>query len=240
MIDKSKLKVLPTSKLAAQYLANQLAELLVKLTETQRYVNVAVSGGTTPAILFSYLAEKYHDIINWRKVNFFWVDERCVAPNHEDSNYLMTSNALFKKIEISKGNIHRMMGENDPEKEAKRYGNYISLIMPEKIDLPQFDVILLGMGDDGHTASIFPDNLSLLENTDVCAVAEHPVSKQKRITLTGPVICNSLNIFFLVTGKSKFPAMNEILSQTEKARHYPAYFIQNAIWVVDEDAVKEV
>jgi 6-phosphogluconolactonase len=145
---------------------------------------LAVSGGNTPKLLYSILAEKYSLAVNWKNVHFFWVDERCVPPVNTQSNYGMTKQILFDKINIPERNIHRIRGEDDAAEEAARYTLEILSHTRSKKRLPVFDHIILGMGEDGHTASIFPGNLALVESEKICETAVNPISGQKRITMT--------------------------------------------------------
>ncbi|MEL7342864.1 MAG: 6-phosphogluconolactonase, partial [Bacteroidota bacterium] len=165
--------------------------------------HIALSGGSTPRLLFEYLSEHFRESIPWGDVHLWWGDERCVPPDHEESNYLMTKETLLKGVILPPENVHRIKGENSPADEAVRYANEMKKSIPQKNDLPVFDLIYLGLGTDGHTASIFPDRMDLLTSTDLTAVASHPESGQTRISLTGPVLNNARKIAFLVTGASK-------------------------------------
>ena len=136
--------------------AKRFSEYLVKITNSKEEVHIALSGGSTQKIVFDMLAEEYGTDINWDNVHFYWGDERCVPPTHEDSNYKMTLVHLFEKISIPAANIHRIHGEDDPGQEAKRYAQLLDDKLPKRKKIPQFDLVILGMGDDGHTASIFP------------------------------------------------------------------------------------
>jgi 6-phosphogluconolactonase len=203
-------------------------------------LNIALSGGRTPELLFAIMVEKHKDIIPWDKLHFWWVDERCVHPEDEDSNYKTAKELLFSYINIPGENIHRIKGENDPDEEAFRYSAEIKQNLPSARGLPVFDLILLGMGDDGHTASIFPDNLALIDDKKVCAVTEHPLSGMNRVTLTGSVIKNARRIFFMVTGENKAARISEIMSNDEAATLLPSYYIEPVdgilIWFIDEAA----
>lgn len=201
---------------------------------------VALSGGSTPELFFSILGDKYSKSIPWQYVHFFWGDERCVPPDDPESNYGMTFRKLFVKIEIPASNIHRIAGEMDPKKEASRYSEEISAFTKSRDGLPEFDLILLGMGDDGHTASIFPENMELLNSLKICAVSSHPVTKQKRITITGRVINNADYVTFLVTGKKKAAIVEKIINKDNYIHNFPAGNIVpvygNLSWCLDEDA----
>src|SRR5690606_20512735 len=123
----------------------------------------------------------------WTRVHLYWGDERCVPPNDNESNYKMTVDHLLSKIDVPEENVHRIYGENIPKEEAIRYSEVLKSRLPQFEGVPQFDLIILGMGDDGHTASIFPYNIHLWDSGNVCEVAVHPDSGQKRITITGKI-----------------------------------------------------
>jgi 6-phosphogluconolactonase len=216
--------------------AAAFADFLQKEIAQVERINIALSGGSTPKVLFDILAKKYADKIRWSKVHFYWGDERCVAPTDEESNYKMTDEKLLQHIKIPPENIHRVLGENDPTEEANRYGDLIEENLNFKGGLPIFDLIILGMGSDGHTASIFPHEIELLEADKTCAVAIHPESGQRRISLTGKVINTARQVHFLVTGASKNSVLKEIFSKTGNYQSYPAAYIEGAEWWMDEAA----
>lgn len=218
--------------------AAAFADFLQKEIAKAEKINIALSGGSTPKVLFDILAKKYMDKIDWKKVHFYWGDERCVAPTDDESNYKMTNEKLLQHLSIPAENIHRVLGENDPTAEANRYGNLIEQNLFLKDDLPIFDLIILGMGSDGHTASIFPHEIELLNSDKTCAVAIHPESGQRRITLTGKVINAAKQVHFLVTGASKNLVLKEIFSKTGDYEKYPAAHIEHPEWWMDEAAVK--
>lgn len=225
---------------------NAIAKEIVKLTENsdQKIFDIALSGGNSPKGLFKRLSEKYADQIPWERIRFWWGDERCVSPDDEQSNYKMALEYLFSNISIPEKNIHRIKGEADPKEEALRYAQEIEDSLTARDETPVFDIIILGLGDDGHTASIFPDQLELFEEKQRCAVALHPITKQKRITITGNVLNNANQIFFLVTGKNKALPVSEILNQSEAAKLLPAHYISpkngKVIWFLDEAAASQI
>lgn len=207
-------------------------------------LNIAVSGGSTPKQLFTLLGDKYENEIPWDVVRFFWVDERCVEPTDPESNFGMTYDTLLQRTFIPGGNIFRMKGEDVPESEAERYQKLLWTELPAKDGFPVFDLILLGMGDDGHTASIFPDNMNLLDSEFTVAVSVHPKSGQKRITLTGNTICNAQEIIFLVTGKNKAKILKQIFNNDKDAEKYPAANIparnKNVTFYLDSEAASQI
>lgn len=214
------------------------------LAEQSGPVHIALSGGSTPKVLFRLLAQDYENQINWQRVHLYWGDERCVPPDDPESNYGMTQELLLRHIDIPMANIHRVRGEHDPKEEAKRYGEIIEAELPMEGGYPIFDLIILGMGSDGHTASIFPNSMELLTAASTCAVAVHPDSGQKRITLTGPVINRAREVSFLVTGAGKTDKVRAIIRREGAYLNYPAAHIQpkskHLSWFLDEAAAAEL
>jgi len=172
---------------------------------------IALSGGSTPELLYSVLGDHFSKSVNWENIHFFWGDERCVPAGSHESNFGMTHRSLLGKINIPASNIHRIRGEDDPAMEASRYAGEISDYTRKRDGLPVFDLIILGLGEDGHTASIFPSEANLMESEKICEVASHPVSMQKRITLTGRIINNADKVTFLVTGRKKAVIVEKII-----------------------------
>ncbi len=225
-----------------QEVAETFAKTLNSLIKGNDKTRIALSGGSTPKVVFDYLATQYKDQIMWENVYFYWGDERCVAPDDMESNYKMTVDHLISKINIPEENIYRIKGENKPEEEAIAYGETLSYTLPEVHGSPQFDLVILGMGDDGHTASIFPHEIHLWESEANCEVAVHPDSGQRRITLTGKVINNAKHIAFLVTGEGKAPKVREVIRSEGNYLDYPASLVatENLEWFLDHAAAKEL
>ncbi|WP_352421377.1 6-phosphogluconolactonase [Proteiniphilum sp.] len=206
-------------------------------------VTIALSGGSTPKSLFDDWAQLPEGEINWKKVKLFWGDERCVPPSDDESNYKMTKEHLFDFVPVPEENIFRIQGENDPESEAERYGGLLNRELGTTNGVPSFDILMLGMGDDGHTASIFPHEIKLWDNPDNCVTAIHPVSGQKRVSLSGKVINAAKNVFFMVTGENKAEKVKEIIEQPDSAKEkYPAALVQpesgSLHWFLDREAAK--
>jgi 6-phosphogluconolactonase len=233
-------KVFSSPHEVAMKFAEELVSLINDYVKVQKPVSIALSGGSTPEILFKILSENYSKTVSWQYVHFFWGDERCVLPTDPESNFGMVSSVLLSKIEIPEKNVHRIKGESNPIQEAIRYSDEISCFAGKRAGIPVFDIVLLGLGEDGHTASIFPDNLRLIESDKICDVAVHPLSKQKRITITGRVINNAHKVIFLVTGRKKAEVVEKILKNIPPAQNYPASFIVpvygNLCWFLDQDA----
>ena len=223
-----------TARLFSEYLGNLIAKNTIS--------HIALSGGSTPKEVFKELAEHFKNEIDWSKVQFYWGDERCVLPDDEESNYKMANEYLFSKIELPLGNIHRIKGENEPAKEAKSYADLLEKSLPKVGMQPQFDLVILGLGDDGHTASIFPNQMHLWNSKAYCEVAEHPVTGQKRVTLTGGIINNAKEVAFLVTGANKAEKVLEIIEKKGNYNTYPASLVKlnsgRLNWFLDADAAK--
>jgi len=234
------IKIFSSANEVAERFAEEFKRMITDSLRDNKTFTVALSGGSTPELLFSVLGDKYSKSIPWEYVHFFWGDERCVPPDDPESNYGMAFRKLFEKIEIPTSNIHRIAGEMDPKKEASRYSDEISTFTRTRDGLPEFDLILLGLGDDGHTASIFPENMELLNSLKICVVSSHPVTKQKRITITGRVINNADYVIFLVTGKKKATIVEKIINKDNYTLSFPAGNIVpvygSLSWCLDEDA----
>jgi len=229
--------------LAEEFCKELVNEINTQLKEKDK-INIALSGGNTPKAIFKELAASYKEKLNWGKINLFWGDERCVPPEDSESNYGMTKKHLLDYIKIPSKNINRILGENDPHGEAKRYSDIIRNSLDSVNNLPEFEIMLLGLGEDGHIVSIFPNQMELLGSDKICEVAFHPGTKRGRITLTGNVINNSKKIYFLVSGKSKSFAVGEILNKKSDYLNLPAAHIKpvngELIWFLDKEAASGI
>ncbi len=227
------IRVFETTEETAQAVAKLILDKAKEKNKLSLPLNIAISGGSTPKLLFTLLASEFVDSIPWHFVRLFWVDERCVAPTNAESNFGVAYKTLLKHVPIHETNIFRMQGEGDPQKEAARYQALLEKELPVKEGFPQFDIILLGMGDDGHTASIFPNDMSLLNSELAVAVGTHPESGQKRITLTGPTIKHAKQVVFLITGESKSDILRQIIQKLPTSTLYPASHVHSYIGDVD-------
>lgn len=224
--------------------AEKFSAYFEALVKGKKEFHVALSGGSTPKIVFDVLASDYGDKIEWNNIHFYWGDERCVPPTDDQSNYKMTVEHLFSKIQVPVENIHRVLGEADPTSEAMRYANLLEINLDRVEGIPKFDLVILGMGDDGHTASIFPHEITLWNAKDHCVVATHPDSGQKRVSINGTLINMAKEVAFLVTGSSKAEKIYEIHSKQKGFEKYPASLVKpnsgNLIWFLDEDAAQKL
>jgi len=238
-MDRS-VKIFQTPFVMAEKMSGILTSLVNSHEDKSRPFTIALSGGSTPVLFFSVLAGHFGSQADWSQVHFYWADERCVAPDHHDSNYRMAREALFDNIKIPAENIHRIRGEAEPESEVLRYSEEISGICLLKNGLPAFDLILLGLGEDGHTASIFPGTELHADRDMACMTTMHPVSRQMRISLTMPVINNATHVIFMVSGRNKAGIVSEIMHPGEPGQLYPASIVNPVAgslqWLLDRDA----
>lgn len=205
---------------------------------------IAISGGSTPKRTFQLLAnpaEKFAAAMPWQQIELYWVDERMVPPTDPDSNYRMTREALLDKVPIKPENIFRIEGELEPEQAAARYESAIrNHLRLEGAEGPRFDVLALGMGDDGHTASLFPHSEAINEMIRI-AVANHVVAKDAwRVTLTWPVINQAHDVFFLIAGKDKAQPLHDVLLGRYDPDTLPSQLIRpgngKLLMLLDKDA----
>jgi 6-phosphogluconolactonase len=216
--------------------AREFAARAEEAIEERGRFAVVLAGGSTPETMYGILARDYIDGIDWSKVYVFFGDERSVPPHHEDSNLKMASEVLLDHVPVA--NVHRIRGELSPEEAADAYEEELRTFFQTE-DVPRFDLILLGIGADGHTASLFPWTTAL-EVHDRWVVA-NPVPRlgTTRITLTVPVINAALAVYFLVEGEDKAEALREVLEGDADPRAYPAKLVQppgGQEWMVDQSA----
>ena len=233
------IRIFKTKTDLSEAFTNWIKEIMKK----KEFITIALSGGSTPGSLFDYWSNLPEGEIDWSKIKFFWGDERCVPPEDDESNFKMTKERLFDNVPVPKENIFRIKGENDPAEEALRYGEILSYEVSQTKGIPSFDVMMLGMGDDGHTASIFPYQINLWFNPKNCVEATHPESGQKRVSITGKIINAAQNVAFLVTGENKADKVKEIFEEPEVSESkYPAALAKpessKLTWFLDEDAAK--
>jgi 6-phosphogluconolactonase len=230
-------------ELASEFL-NILTDLGISDNDSRKAVNIALSGGSTPLKMYEKLRLLQHELVTREKLNFFWGDERCVPPDHMESNYGNAYKTLLQYMNLSDDQIHRIRGENDPDKKSNRYEMILKEKLPMKDGVPFFDLIVLGVGEDGHTASIFPDRLDLFDTNLWVSSAIHPQTQQNRITLTGDVINNAGIILFMALGKEKNKILKDIFNDKKTAFSYPSYHIRpgsgKLIWLCDKPAVNRI
>lgn len=210
---------------AAQYFTEMAGEAVADRGRAR----IAISGGSTPKAVFELLADPTQPWLSrmpWNSLDLYWVDERCVPPGHQDSNYRMTREALLDQVPLRTKQIHRIKGELEPEVAADRYESELRDSFRLKgAQTPRFDLIALGMGSDGHTASLFPRTAALREMNRLVAANRVPQLDTWRITLTWPVINHASSVFFLVTGEDKAKILKEVLTGPRDQERLPSQLI---------------
>ncbi len=230
----------------AQGAAQWIAGLAEQAISAHGRFSVALAGGSTPRRIYEILAgdEGPGRGIDWSKVHVFFGDERTVPPDHADSNFRMANDALLTRVVIPIENVHRMIGEGDAVANARLYEDELRSFYGDDADWPAFDLVMLGMGDDGHTASLFPSTDALAERR--AWVVANWVEKFNtfRITLTAPAINHAARVLFTVTGAGKAARLKEIVEGPRDTGRLPSQLIEprgGAIdWFVDEAAVAEL
>lgn len=220
------------NKEALRSMTSCLMQYMARKSDGQPF-NLALSGGGTAKEMFDLWVDEYRDQINWNNIRFFWVDERCVPPTDPESNYGCAHQFLFKPLHIPIGHVHRIHGEVEPGTEATRYSRVVKEYLPRHGQLPYFDCIILGVGADSHTASIFPDTLPLLTDSRNYAVSQHPETHQYRITMTGPLILNDSPLLVPVLGTGKADVVRNLEKGYSATHATPAaYVLSHAVEAV--------
>ena len=226
--------------LAAAFVCEFARYLKVHSSEG-RPLHIALSGGSTPLPIFRQLAEQTTRE-DWTNVHLYWGDERCVPPDHPESNYGSTREALLEPLGLIKEQIHRIRGEEKALGEAARYGKLLLEKLPIENGFPVFDWIWLGLGTDGHTVSIFPHQIELWTAGSPCIVSSHPETAQPRISISGGVINVAKRVSFIASGEEKATVIKEIFLNEGRHMEYPAFYVNpasgNLEWYLDQNAAK--
>lgn len=208
---------------------------------------VALSGGSTPRLLYRLLAsEPFSTEMPWDSIQFFMGDERWVPPTHEDSNYKLANDELFSKVGVNTSNVFPMPTvDTSPDEAAAQYeGTLRQIFGVTQSEVPSFDLVFLGMGDDGHTASLFPHTEVINEQEKLVAAPYVEKLSTHRVTLTPPVLTSAANVIFLVAGGSKAPALREVLEGEYNPVEYPSQLLRNAlgrvVWLIDTEAASQL
>jgi len=238
------IRVFKDSPAVAQAAAEMIVAGAREAAAAGRNFSLVLSGGSTPKLLYQLLAaEPYRSRVDWTRMEIYFGDERVVAVDHADSNFKMANEALISRVPLKPENVHRMRGEIDPNQAAIEYGQMLKARFGEGGP----DITLLGMGDDGHTASLFPHTSALDETQHRCVahfVEKSTTGKSWRITLTAPFINRSATVLLLVTGASKAARLAEILHGPRDPKRLPIQLIDPAsgqlIWMLDEAAATNI
>lgn len=240
----AEIKIFDSIEALNDFARNEIVKIASTAIEERGTFTIALSGGSTPKKLYALLAQE--NKIDWQKTHFFFGDERNVSPDSEESNFRMANETLFSKIEIPPQNIHRFYtDEGEAQVAAEKMENELKEFFGlEKDEFPCFDLILLGMGADGHTASLFPETAALNESNRL--VTENYVEKFQtfRLTFTVPTINHARNIIFLIAGKDKAEALHEVLKGERNTEKFPSQLIKsvegNLEFLLDSKAAAQI
>lgn len=223
-------RVLPDGETLARSMAEHMLAAAQEAVAARGVARIAISGGSTPKRTFEMLADPAateFSVFPWDKTDLFWVDERCVPPDNKESNYLMTKLAMLDKIPLAADHVFRIEGELDPELAAARYESTIrNRFRLEGAELPTFDLVALGMGPDGHTASLFPHTAGIHELTRISIANHVPQKETWRVTLTSPVINQGRKVIFLIGGTDKATVLSNVLGAKYDPETWPSQVIQ--------------
>jgi 6-phosphogluconolactonase len=224
------------SRAAAELFAEKAGE---SITERGRFLT-ALNGGSTPNRLFQLLATEYRGEVDWSRVHIFWGDERCVPPEDAGSNYGQARETFLSRVPIPEANIHRVKGELEPAEASRDYALTLSGFASPQFGFPRFDLIYLGMGEDGHTASLFPGSRVDVSEPVLPVTAQYQDRPANRVTLTPLVFNQARTVAFMVTGEKKAATLAEVLSDRYDPERLPAQRIHpkdgDLLWLVDEEA----
>lgn len=241
------IRILPNKEAIFAAAADEFVRLAREAGTARGKFTVALSGGSTPRGLFELLTtDAYKAQVDWPKVQFFWGDERSVPPDNKDSNYHMAREAMLAKLAIPEAQIHRIQAErSDRDQAARDYETQIAKVFGVKADgpPPAFDLILLGMGPCGHTASLFPHTTALQETQRWVVVNHVAKFNTDRVTFTRPLLNNAGHTLFLVSGADKAAALAEVLEGKPNSDEYPSQLIQptgELVWLIDSAAAAQL
>jgi 6-phosphogluconolactonase len=228
------------SRAAAERFVRQAAQ---SIEQRGRFL-VALNGGSTPNRMFQLLATNYRDYVDWTNVHVFWGDERCVPPDDPGSSYGQAREMLFSHVPIPASNVHRVKGELGPVEASNDYSSILKEFASPPLVWPRFDLVYLGMGEDGHTASLFPGSPIDVAEPVIPVTAHYQDRPANRVSLT-PVVFNSAHmVVFMATGEKKAQTLAEVLRGRYNPEQYPAQRIEpkegRLIWLVDEDAASRL
>jgi len=231
-----------------EHLSHEAAHLFTEqaasaITDRGRFL-VALNGGGTPTRLFQLLGRTYRDKVDWSKVHVFWGDERCVPLDDPGSNYSQARDVLLNHVPIPDTNIHRVKGELEPAQASRDYTLTLKRFASPPHEFPRLDLVYLGMGEDGHTASLFPGSPVDVTEPTLSVTAHYQDRPAIRVTMTQLIFNQARTVIFMATGEKKAEALSEVLSDRYNPKLYPAQRIDlkdgKLIWLVDEEAAHKL
>ncbi|NOY99545.1 MAG: 6-phosphogluconolactonase [Chloroflexi bacterium] len=246
-MNTSKTEIFANHEELSQWAAARFAEIATRAVKARGRCLVALAGGGTPRRLYQLLAAPpLADSLPWAHIHWFWGDERCVPPDDAGSNYGQVRQIIFDRVPAPEENIHRMRGELPPKQAAQDYARQLRAYADAGLDWPRFDLVLLGLGADGHTASLFPGSPpdAGAASPTLAVTADYDGRPAQRVTLTPPVFNRARQVFFLVSGAEKADALAATLRGAHDPTRWPAQRIQpregEVTWLADEAAARQL
>jgi len=223
--------------------AEEIAHFAGEAICTHGEFTLCLSGGSTPLATYELLATRFHLSVDWKEVQFFWGDERCVQPVDPGSNYGMANRAMLSRLAIRPDQVHRIRGEEPPEQAARAYEDELrTRFGVVEGEFPQFSLVLLGLGENSHTASLFPGSSAIREIERMAVAVEVDAPERHRVSLTAPVFNNAARVMFMAAGENKAQAVWNILEGPRDPEKFPAQLISptngELVWLLDKAAAR--
>jgi len=226
--------------------AEEIAHFAGEAICTHGEFTLCLTGGATPASTYELLATRFRLSVDWKEVQFFWGDERCVPPDDPASNFGMANRTILSKLALRPEQVHRMRGEDDPAQAAQDYEGELRAFfrLEQPGDFQSFNLVLLGLGENAHVASLFPHHSALHEETRLAVAVDVAAVPRRRISLTVPVINSAERVMFLVSGEKKAAAVKNILQGPQDPEEYPGQLVKphsgEIVWLIDKAAASEL
>lgn len=241
---KPEIRIFKNIEQLSHYAAEIFVERALRSIHERGRFLVALNGGSTPSHLFQLLGTHFRDQIDWSKTHIFWGDERLVPAEDPESSYGQARDLFLSHVDIPEENIHPINGDLEPASAAAEYANTLNQFAEAPLEFPRFDLVYLGMGDDGHTASLFPGSTLDVKDAVMPVIAQYQDRPAQRVTLTPLVFNHAHMIAFMATGEKKAHTLAEVLSDHYNPELYPVQRVEpkdgRIIWLVDEDAASKL
>jgi 6-phosphogluconolactonase len=225
--------------------AEEIAHIAGEAICTHGEFTLCLTGGSTPAGVYELLATRFHLSVDWKEVQFFWGDERCVPPDDQASNYGMANRTMLSKLTLNPGQVHRIHGEEQPEQAARDYEDELRRSFSLSADeFPRFNLILLGLGENSHIASLFPNHPAIHDSKRLAIAVEVDAPQRHRVSLTAPVLNSAAHVIFIVSGEGKADAVRNVIEGPRDPERFPGQIIApsdgEVLWLIDKAAASKL
>ncbi len=244
-MSKPEIVVLNDYEALAVRAAEEIVHISGEAICTHGQFTLCLTGGNTPAGVYTLIATRFQLSVDWNAVHLFWGDERCVPPDHPASNFAMANRTMLSRLNLNASQIHRIRGEDEAEIAAAKYEkDLVEFFSLEEGEFPCFDLVLLGLGENVHIASLFPGNPAIHENRRLAVAVEVDAPQPRRISLTPPVLNHAARVMFIVSGANKAEAVKLALEGPRDIDRYPAQLIDpdrtEVMWLLDRPAASQI